>query len=139
MSLRTEAGDLKYGRDVELFFNGKQHCKKLQLLPWVNLIFFTLMQNQMQMVGTLPGNFFKSQHPILMARSKVACMGVFINTLGPQKSICIEAKLAGSWLTANSKVGDNTLTSLPFVLSHHLTGITVQKIAFQEHRKACRA
>lgn len=45
MSLRAEAetkssGALKYGRDVELFFNEKQYCQKLQLLPWVSLIFF---------------------------------------------------------------------------------------------------
>lgn len=51
---------LKCGRDVELFFNEKQYHQKLQLLLWVSLIFFTLMQNQMQMVGTFTGNFFKA-------------------------------------------------------------------------------
>lgn len=45
---------------MKLFFNEKQYHQKLQLLPWVNLIFFTLMQNQMQMVGTFTGNFFKA-------------------------------------------------------------------------------
>lgn len=37
------------------------NVKKLQLLPWVCLIFFTLIQNQMQMVvGTFPGDFLKA-------------------------------------------------------------------------------
>lgn len=53
-----------------------------------------------------------------MARSKVACMGVFINSLCLHKSVHIEAKLAGAWLTADSQVGENAMISLPSVSSH---------------------
>jgi len=45
-------------------------------------------------------------------------MHVFINTLGLQKRACIEEELAGAWLTANSKMGENSLTSLSSVPSH---------------------